>query len=143
MPPEYLYTHMTINHPSCCMSDQKRHFRYWIGRNSWGTYWGEDGLFRISMHHNNLGVMDSCSWATPTVEEEVEPPTSEDGPLQTQGTFTLDTSVEQGTYHSYHHGCLQRSEGRFTQFALAQQDCICLGVAYTCIALQLQQVQCF
>ncbi|KAL3138997.1 hypothetical protein ABBQ32_005801 [Trebouxia sp. C0010 RCD-2024] len=85
--------------------------QYWIGRNSWGTYWGEDGLFRISMHHNNLGVMDSCSWATPTVEEEVEPPTPEDSPLQTRGTFTVDTSVDEGTYHSYHHGCLQRAEG--------------------------------
>lgn len=71
------------------------------------------------MHHNNLGVMDTCSWATPTVEEEVEPPTPEDSPLRTQGTFTLDTSVEQGTYHSYHHGCLQRSEGMSTQCALA------------------------
>lgn len=71
------------------------------------------------MHHNNLGVMDTCSWATPTVEEEVEPPTPEDSPLQTQGTFTLDTSVEQGTYHSYHHGCLQRASGMSTQCTLA------------------------
>lgn len=67
------------------------------------------------MHHNNLGVMDTCSWATPTVEEEVEPPTPEESPLQTQGTFTLDTSVEQGTYHSYHHACLQRSAGMSAQ----------------------------
>ena len=21
---------------------------YWIGRNSWGTFWGEDGFFRVS-----------------------------------------------------------------------------------------------
>ncbi len=39
--------------------------RYWIGRNSWGTYWGESGFFRINMHHDNLGINDMCSWATP------------------------------------------------------------------------------
>jgi len=85
--------------------------RYWIGRNSWGTYWGEDGLFSISMHKNNLGIMDTCSWAIPTVEEEVEPPTPEESPIKAEGTYLLDTSVQEGTYHSYHHGCLQRAEG--------------------------------
>jgi len=29
---------------------------YWIGRNSWGTYWGESGFFRIRMHRDNLGI---------------------------------------------------------------------------------------
>ena len=38
---------------------------YWIGRNSWGTYWGEFGFFRIEMHKNNLGIETSCVWAVP------------------------------------------------------------------------------
>jgi len=29
---------------------------YWIGRNSWGTYWGEEGFFRIEMGKNALGI---------------------------------------------------------------------------------------
>ena len=64
------------------------------------------------MHENNLGIMDTCSWATPTVEEEVEPPTQEESPIRSVGTYQLDTTVQEGTYHSYHHGCLQRAEGQ-------------------------------
>ncbi|XP_040577022.1 uncharacterized protein [Lepeophtheirus salmonis] len=41
---------------------------YWIGRNSWGTYWGEMGFFRIEMHKNNLGIESACSWATPRTD---------------------------------------------------------------------------
>ena len=40
---------------------------FWVGRNSWGTWWGENGLFRIAMHHFNLGIELECSWATPSV----------------------------------------------------------------------------
>eukprot|EP00666_Eupelagonemidae_sp_cell4sb_P000015 gene15-20811_t len=29
---------------------------YWIGRNSFGTYWGESGWFRLRMHKDNLGI---------------------------------------------------------------------------------------
>lgn len=38
---------------------------YWIGRNSWGTYWGEYGFFKIEMYANNLGIEEACVWATP------------------------------------------------------------------------------
>mmetsp|Transcript_48133 Transcript_48133/g.125183 ORF Transcript_48133/g.125183 Transcript_48133/m.125183 type:complete len:97 (+) Transcript_48133:1535-1825(+) len=39
--------------------------KYWIGRNSWGTYWGESGWFRIVRGVNNLGIEDACDWAVP------------------------------------------------------------------------------
>eukprot|EP00352_Strombidinopsis_acuminata_P002866 CAMPEP_0176379114 /NCGR_PEP_ID=MMETSP0126-20121128/30132_1 /TAXON_ID=141414 ORGANISM="Strombidinopsis acuminatum, Strain SPMC142" /NCGR_SAMPLE_ID=MMETSP0126 /ASSEMBLY_ACC=CAM_ASM_000229 /LENGTH=617 /DNA_ID=CAMNT_0017741763 /DNA_START=16 /DNA_END=1869 /DNA_ORIENTATION=+ len=39
---------------------------YWIGRNSWGTYWGEYGFFRIKMHENNLGIEKDCIAGIPS-----------------------------------------------------------------------------
>lgn len=42
---------------------------YWIVRNSWGTYWGENGYFRIKMHKNNLRIEEDCDWAVPVREE--------------------------------------------------------------------------
>jgi cathepsin X len=39
---------------------------YWIGRNSWGTYWGEEGFFRIRMHKHNLGIENDCLAAYPS-----------------------------------------------------------------------------
>jgi len=38
---------------------------YWIGRNSWGQYWGENGWFRIVRGRNALGIEAMVSWATP------------------------------------------------------------------------------
>lgn len=38
---------------------------YWIVRNSWGTYWGEGGLFRLVRGEDNLGIESTCSWANP------------------------------------------------------------------------------
>lgn len=40
---------------------------YWICRNSWGQYWGEDGWFRIVMGQDALGIEDMVSWGTPKV----------------------------------------------------------------------------
>jgi len=39
---------------------------YWIGRNSWGTYWGEHGWFQMAMGVDTLGVeSQGCVWAVP------------------------------------------------------------------------------
>ena len=41
---------------------------YWIVRNSWGTWWGEHGWFRIAMGKNMLGIESACDWAAPKIE---------------------------------------------------------------------------
>jgi cathepsin X len=45
---------------------------YWIGRNSWGTYWGEQGFFKVKMGKDNLGVEKACGWATPSFSKVSE-----------------------------------------------------------------------
>ena len=39
--------------------------KYWIGRNSWGEYWGIKGFFKILRGSNNMGVEQECSYAVP------------------------------------------------------------------------------
>lgn len=42
---------------------------YWIVRNSWGTYWGEAGFFRISMHNDNLAINTQGDWGVPQLNK--------------------------------------------------------------------------
>lgn len=40
--------------------------KFWEVRNSWGTYWGENGFFRLERGINNVGIESGmCSWAVP------------------------------------------------------------------------------
>jgi cathepsin X len=39
---------------------------YWIVRNSWGSYFGESGYFRIKMYSDNLGIETDCDWGIPS-----------------------------------------------------------------------------
>ena len=61
---------------------------YWHVRNSWGTYWGEGGFFRIKMHSDNLGIEKECDWGVPELRPkaveavEAAPQTQERAPVR-------------------------------------------------------------
>ena len=43
---------------------------YWLGRNSWGTYWGMNGFFKMTMEENyDLGITTDCSAGIPTFDK--------------------------------------------------------------------------
>mmetsp|Transcript_9038 Transcript_9038/g.22919 ORF Transcript_9038/g.22919 Transcript_9038/m.22919 type:complete len:167 (-) Transcript_9038:179-679(-) len=50
---------------------------YWIGRNSWGTSWGDGGWFKLCRGTNNLGIeSEGCAWVTPLVGDAGPGPSS-------------------------------------------------------------------
>ena len=61
---------------------------YWWVRNSWGTYWGQQGFFKIKMGGDNLDVESYCSWATPA-------------PMKMDDEDTAPNKVPKGTFHDY------------------------------------------
>lgn len=38
---------------------------YWLIRNSWGRYWGEQGWMKLIRGINNLAIESDCSWGVP------------------------------------------------------------------------------
>jgi len=43
--------------------------KYWVIRNSWGTYWGEAGWFRLRRGVNQNSIEEGCTWAVPTFDD--------------------------------------------------------------------------
>jgi len=43
--------------------------KYWVVRNSWGTYWGEAGWFKLERGTNSLKIEEHCDWAVPDFSE--------------------------------------------------------------------------
>ncbi|OQR80473.1 cathepsin B, cysteine protease family C01A, partial [Thraustotheca clavata] len=44
--------------------------KFWHVRNSWGTYWGENGFFKIVRGINNLGIESDCAYVVPDIVME-------------------------------------------------------------------------
>ncbi|TDH65846.1 hypothetical protein CCR75_001356 [Bremia lactucae] len=44
--------------------------KYWHVRNSWGTYWGMNGFFKIVRGTNNLGIETDCAYMEPDISKE-------------------------------------------------------------------------
>lgn len=43
--------------------------KYWLVRNSWGTYWGDAGWFKIRRGDDHLSIESNCTWAVPLFDE--------------------------------------------------------------------------
>ena len=46
---------------------------HWIVRNSWGGYWGDNGIFKVRLGSNTMGIEEVCHWAvidpTPVIDD--------------------------------------------------------------------------
>jgi len=65
---QYVNKYLPSNHEISIIGYGKTYTgeEFWIGRNSWGTYWGEAGFFRIKMYEDNLNIEKDCVAGIPS-----------------------------------------------------------------------------
>jgi len=75
---------------------------YWVGRNSWGTYWGEKDWFRIVRGKDNLGIESTCSYATPKMNPAYDESNAKYGssPFEFPVELKLQDAVAEPTFMS-------------------------------------------
>ena len=86
---------------------------FWHMRNSWGTYWGEEGFARIMMHKDNLALERDCDWGVPLFSppsEVQEVPLVELRVTKDQVVSNPRRAVAKGTYHDYNNPCVRKSK---------------------------------
>ncbi|KJE88537.1 papain family cysteine protease [Capsaspora owczarzaki ATCC 30864] len=71
---------------------------YWIVRNSWGSFYGEDGFFRIKMGGDNLAIETDCSWGVPTLTKPSTAAPKVAAPVPVPAP-AAKTPAELGLYH--------------------------------------------
>lgn len=81
---------------------------FWHVRNSWGTYWGEQGYARIMMHKHNLGLETDCDWGVPLMTPPKDVILEKDDLIVEKPVLT----VTKGTYHDYSCPCIKTAEVR-------------------------------
>jgi cathepsin X len=56
-------------------TDEATGQEYWIGRNSWGTFWGDYGFFYMPIGtETNLGIETDCTAGIPSYTPHPESP---------------------------------------------------------------------
>ena len=85
---------------------------FWYMRNSWGTYWGEEGFARIMMHKDNLGLETDCDWGVPLLK----PASDYKGDVMMQDirhdqvVSKPTPRVPKGTYFDYKNPSVRKSK---------------------------------